>query len=160
MKQEVIDTSPFGWFKSFMYVVAVYVGNALTYINVDHALFIGLSVMMALDWLTGVWKAGSLGIKVTSKRSNRGVLEKSVLLLIPLSIAFVAKVINIPLGVTIKTMFSILTLAELYSVIGNCYCIYTKQDHKEYDAVTAVLKYLRDLVRKPLSKFLEDPKEE
>lgn len=156
MRQDTIDTSVLGWIKTFVYILAVYVGNALTYINVDSSLFVGLSIMMVLDWITGVFKSRSLGITISSKRAERGILEKSALLIIPLSIAYVAKIINIPLGVTIKTMFSLLIVAELYSIIGNCYCIYTGEDHKEYDAVTAVLKYVRNAIRKPLSKLLKD----
>lgn len=158
-----VDTSTWGWIKSGLYAVAViivnYVGQFFTYIEVENMLVLALTIIMIFDWVTGVLKAKALNKKVSSKRSNKGVLEKAVLLAIPLAIAFVAKVINIPLGVTVKGLFSILIVAELYSAVGNCYCIYTKEDIQEYDAITAILKWLRNSLSKILKNFLTEEKE-
>jgi phage-related holin len=153
-----IDTTSWGWTKSVGYAVAILIGNFLTSINVTLDLVITLTVLMVLDWLTGMLKAHKVGIPITSKRSNKGLMEKSILLFIPLVIAFVAKAIGIPLGITVKTIFSMLIVAELYSLLGNCYAIYTGQNQKEYDAVTAVLLYIKDSIRKVLKGIMEEDK--
>lgn len=155
-----VDTSVWGWIKTSVYAAAViivnYIGKFFTYIEVENMLVVTLTVIMMFDWVTGILKARSLNIKITSKKSNKGVLEKAVLLSVPLAIAFAAKVIDIPLGVTVKGLFSILIVAELYSAIGNCYCIYTKEDIKEYDAVTAIMKWLRTSLSKVLKNFMTE----
>lgn len=158
MEEIKLDTTAWGWIKSAGYAIAIVVGNFLTKINVTTDLIIALSVLMVLDWITGMWKAHKLSIPITSKRSNKGLLEKSVLLIIPLVIAYVANVIGVPLGITIKTIFSMLVVAELYSLIGNCYCIYTGENQKEYDAVTAVLMYIKKSIMKLLKGLMEDNK--
>lgn len=158
MEELKLDTTVWGWVKAAGYAIAIVIGNFLTKINVETDLLIALSTLMILDWITGMWKAHKLNIPITSKRSNKGLLEKSVLLFIPLVIAYVAQVIGVPLGITIKTIFSMLVVAELYSFIGNCYCVYTGENQKEYDAVTAVLMYIKKAVMKLLKGLMDDNK--
>lgn len=151
-----IDTTVMGWVKSATYFIAMCVTAAINYIETDHVLIYTLTFLMVLDWITGVIKAKQLNVKVTSKRSNKGIIEKLMLLVIPVAIAVTLKAVNVPIGVTMRAAFSLLTVAELFSVISNAYCIYTRTDIQEYDAVSAVIKFMRASIMKALKGFLED----
>lgn len=149
-----IDMSSWGWLKATGYIIAAFIGATTTYIGVRADIVAALTILMVADYASGIVKAWKLKIPITSKRSNKGLIEKIAMLAIPISIGAVLKVINLPIGVTIQTLFCMLIVAELYSFIGNCYCIYTREDVKEFDAVTAVLKYIRVMVLGLLKKLL------
>ena len=149
-----VDTSAWGWIKAGIYILAAVIGSSITYIGVRQDIVLTLTILMIADYISGIVKAWKLKIPITSKKSNKGLIEKIAMLAIPVSIGAVLKVINIPIGVTIQSIFSLLIVAELYSFIGNCYCIYTREDTKEFDAVTAVLKYIRQAVLNLIKRLL------
>lgn len=151
-----IDTTFWGWIKSALYFVSMALSLGINYIEASERIIFTLTALMVVDWLTGITKAIRLNIKPTSKRSNKGLIEKVMLLVIPISIGVTLKAIDIPIGVTMQTVFSLLLVAELISVISNCYCIYTKTDIQEYDAVTALLKWLKSTIMKAFKGFLSD----
>lgn len=151
-----VDDSFWGWVKFLFYIIACAIGIGLDYIGVERDFVYTLTGLMLLDWLTGILKAWKLGVLITSKKSNKGLVEKFALMVIPIAIGVTLKVVGIPIGITIKGCFSLLCVAELYSFIGNCYCIYTGEDQKEYDAASAIIKYVRnkilDVVKAMLKK--------
>lgn len=151
-----IDTSFWGWIKTAMYFIAMCFSLGVNYIEASEKIILTLTFLMVIDWISGVIKAIRLNIKPSSKRSNKGLIEKVMLLVIPISIGVTLKAINIPIGVTIQTVFSLLMIAELISVISNCYCIYTREDVKEYDAVTALIKWIKTTIMKAFKNFLSD----
>lgn len=150
-----IDQSFLGWLKFLFYIVACSVGIGLDYIGVERVLVYTLTGLMLMDWLTGILKAWKLGVVISSKKSNKGLVEKFALLLIPIAIGITLKVVGIPIGITIKGCFSLLCVAELYSLIGNCYCIYTGEEQKEYDAASAIIKYLRNKILNVVKAMLK-----
>ena len=156
MFESNIDTSAWGWVKSALYFISVAVSLGINYIEASEKIIFTLTALMVVDWLTGIVKAIRLNIKPTSKRSNKGIIEKVMLLVIPISIGVTLKAVDIPIGITIQTVFSLLLVAELISVISNCYCIYTRTDIQEYDAVTALLKWLKTTIMRAFKSFLSD----
>lgn len=141
-----VDTSLWGWTKAFFAVIAMVLGMAIDYIGVERALVYTLTGLMVIDWGTGILKSRKLKIPITSKRSHKGLVEKFALMIIPISIGITLKVIGIPIGITIKATFSLFCVMELYSLIGNCYCVYTGEPEKEYDATSALIKWIRRLI--------------
>lgn len=151
-----IDTTLWGLAKAAFYFIVMAVGMGLNYIEVEHSLIYTLTGLMVVDWITGIIKARRLKIEVTSKRSNKGLIEKIMLLVIPVAIAVTLKAVDVPIGITMKAAFTLITVAELFSVVSNCYCIYAQTDVKEYDAVTAVIRFIRNSLMKGLKGFLSD----
>lgn len=151
-----IDTSFWGYLKCLVYIIGVAIGASLDYIGVEKILVYTLTGLMMADWVTGVLKSWKLGYTITSKRSNKGIIGKLCLLVIPIAIAITLKAINIPIGITIRGCFTLLLIAELYSLLGNCYCIYTGEDEKEWDAVSAVLKYIRNTIFSLLKRIMKE----
>ena len=141
-----VDTSVLGWVKAIFAIVAMILGMAIDYIGVERALVYTLTGLMVIDWITGILKSRKLKIPITSKRSHKGLAEKFALMIIPISIGITLKVIGIPIGITIKATFSLFCVMELYSLIGNCYCVYTGEQEKEFDATSAVIKWIRKLI--------------
>lgn len=158
MQNPKLDISFFGWLKVCFYFISLYIGSTITYIGVRHDIVMTLTILMVADYFSGIIKAWKLNIDVTSKRSNKGIIEKITLLAIPFSMGLVFKVVHIPIGITIQTVFTLLIVAELYSFIGNCYCIYTGKDIKEFDAVTYMLRFLKDVLLKFLRNLLDGKK--
>jgi phage-related holin len=153
---DTLDTSFWGWCKAIFYVIVGVASTSIHYIGVKNDIVLTLTTLMIADWLTGILKAHQLEIELTSKKSNKGLIEKLMLLIIPVSIGIVFKVINIPIGITVQTVFSLLIVTELYSLIGNCYCVYTKEDIKEYDAVSAAIRWIRKVIFTALKSFFNE----
>lgn len=151
-----IDTSFWGYIKCLVYIIGVTIGASLNYIGVEKVLVYTLTGLMMADWVTGILKAWKLGYSITSKRSNKGIIEKLCLLIIPIAIAVTLKAVNVPIGITIRSCFTLLLIAELYSLVGNCYCIYSGNEEKEWDAVSAVLKFIRNTISTFLKRVIKE----
>ena len=111
-----------------------------------------LSFLMFLDLTTGATKAYFSKEPITSSRLSAGILSKIMLLIIPLTIALMAKGVDMDLVWLVSFTVSILIVAEAYSVVGNIYTIKTGETVKEIDAVSAIVKALRRV----LENFLGD----
>lgn len=158
MERPHLDISLFGWAKSLVYFVTLWIGASITYIGIRKDIVITLTVLMVADYFSGIIKAWKLKDEITSKKSNKGIIEKITLLAIPFAMGIVFKVVNIPIGITIQSVFSLLIVAELYSFIGNCYCIYSGTNTKEFDAVTYIIKFLKEMILKFLKNLGEGKK--
>lgn len=158
MTNTKLDISAFGWAKVCFYFLSLWVSSCITYIGVRHDIVFTLTILMVADYVSGIIKAWKLKIEVTSKRSNKGIIEKATLLAIPFAIGIVGKVVGVPIGFTIQWFFTMITVAELYSFIGNCYGIYTGKDVKEFDAVTYILRFIKEIVLKFLKSLLDGKK--
>lgn len=107
---------------------------------------------MCLDIALGVTRSVVLHgpRSITSRLLTMGVVEKAMVLIIPALIVWTGRGAGIDLLFIGKGALSILVLAEAYSILGNIQAIRTKKDIKEYDAVTFLLKKLRDILEKLL----------
>ncbi len=105
-----------------------------------------LAIFMGIDILTGVVKSYHVqGPKsLTSYAMKVGVLSKSCLLLIPVIIAWAGKGVDLDLLWFARGSLAMLILAETYSIIGNIYAINRREEKGEFDAVSFVLKRIRD----------------
>lgn len=119
-------------------------------LGLDVTKFFILSFLMVLDLVTGVTKAYVRKEDVTSRRLSAGFLSKVMVLLIPLTVAVMAKGIDVDMVWFISFTISILIVAEAYSVVGNVYTIKTGEAVKEIDAVSAIVKALRRILENML----------
>ena len=109
-------------------------------------------VLMLLDVVTGVYRsyAVSGGQSIKSGIIIRGVLSKMMLLVILFSLAITAKIIGFDPEYYIEGALVVLTLGELYSIIGNIHSARTGKEKREFDAVTVILRKVRDILDKYL----------
>ena len=113
-----------------------------------------LALLMIIDTVTGVMRSGTLHgwRSITSHAAELGLLSKLVLLLIPLTIALVAKGVGLDVHWVATGSLSVLILSEGYSVLGNIQATYTKKDVVEFDAINFLLTRLRDFLEKTIKK--------
>jgi len=113
-----------------------------------------LAILIIVDFATWIIKSWvvSWGRSITSKKAKSWLISKLLLLLVPLMIWLVATWIWLDWIDFVKTIAWLLMVSELYSIIANILAIRVWKDVFEYDAITAILKYLLRTVK----KFLEE----
>ncbi len=151
-----IDTSTWGVIKSMLYVVAAWISAKLTLIGIDHKLIIGISVLMVLDFITGIWKTIRIKAKPTSKQASDGALKKIILLFLPIVVAFFFWLFGYQTAPIFRGFFFIVGLAEVYSIWQNCYSAAKREKIEEYDSFTAIMKAVGNFIFNGLKKKLED----
>lgn len=123
-----------------------------TYLGIDAKVF-GLYVaLLFIDFTTGVIK-GIRNKDLSSRRAVNGFFSKFTILLLILSIWVFGKINNYDMSYILSGTFFALSLAELYSIIGNTYEIHTGKKIKEYDAVGIILKNALAFVRSKLESI-------
>jgi len=113
-----------------------------------------LTVLMIIDFLTGILASAHIdGLRsITSKRMIAGALSKMVVLLIPFILVIAGFGIGIDLEQYVQGTIVILILAEAYSNLGNIQSFRTGKRVAEIDAVSAVLKGIRNYILSLLEK--------
>lgn len=105
-----------------------------------------LMVLMLIDFVAGISRAHVLGEQVTSRRMLAGALTKCGALTVPLVMALAAKGLGTDFTWIAGWTVSVFILSETYSIIANIYAAKTGVNMPEFDAVSAVLKKVRELV--------------
>jgi phage-related holin len=114
--------------------------------------FIILTALMLLDFLSGIAKAYRIDT-IRAHSIRIGITGKLLYLLVPLVIALALKGMNITEFGSWIISFSVnaLILAEAYSILGNIYTFKTKKSVEQIDAVSYILRAIKN----QLDKFLE-----
>lgn len=124
----------------------VCVGGVLTYLGLNAESFFLFSMLLLIDYITGVAKASRLNQRITSNRMKYGILSKLSLILIPLVLAIGAKAVGADFKTVLLVGVNILVISEVYSIIGNIYSIRTKEELPEYDVVAMIGKRIRTIL--------------
>lgn len=128
---------------------------SITYLHLNAEQLTILSILIAIDIVTGVIKAYIVSKNVTSHRFLLGFLSKVVLLGIPFILALGAKGVGFDVEGFVALCVSVLVVGEVYSSIGNIYTITTKKEVTEIDAVSAILGMIRELLERLINKNRE-----
>lgn len=119
---------------------------ALAYTGLPAEPAIILTVIMMLDFASGVARAYIVDGQVSSKVMKAGVIGKLLVLLIPLIIALAAKGLSLDWHWLAGWCITVLILSETYSFIANLYNIKTRQNLPEWDAVAMIGNRLRAII--------------
>ena len=155
---EKIDGSVFGWFKAILYPITVAVVASLEYVGISTKIAIPLAVLMMLDWILGILKAWRIKEPITSKKGKDGLLEKVVLLVIPVVVGLMFKVVDVPIGITLNACLAIIALNEAFSALGNIGSIYTRKPMQEFDVISILITTLRKYIMTTIKKFTDGTK--
>lgn len=131
-----------------------WIGNALLGLGAWVLMYTGLpaepaailAVLMCIDFIAGVSRARALGEPVTSHRMKVGAVTKCGVMTVPLVMALTAKGLGADFNWLVSWTVSVFILSETYSIIANIYAARTGIILPEFDAVSAVLKKVRELV--------------
>jgi len=134
--------------KTIFNFFTICLGGALTYLGLSGESFLLFSILLFIDYITGIAKAYRIGQTITSNRMKYGMLSKLSLLIIPLVLAIGAKAVGADFTTVLMVGINILVLSEVYSIIGNIYSIRTKDELPEYDVVAMIGKRIRNVLLK------------
>ena len=119
------------------------ISGLLAYLNMDKEVIALFSVLLVIDYLTGLHKARILNHSITSNKMKYGLISKLLLLLIPIVLAIGGKAVGADFHYVVLASMNILIISEVYSIIGNIYASSTKQEFPEWDAVAMIGKRIR-----------------
>ena len=122
--------------------------GVLTYADIDKDVFKLYTLFLFIDVGTGLYKAYRLKVKIESSKMIERISAKIITLFIPVLIGVAVKMMEGDWHFFYTYVMNLLIVAEVYSIIGNAYSGATKQDIPEWDAVTDITKFIRNLVFK------------
>jgi len=126
--------------------------SLVQFLEIDGKKLSILVVLMCIDMLTGTFKAYRTKENITSRRWIAGFLSKLVVLLVPFTIALMAKGVDFDVKWFIGFSLSIMVIAEAYSILGNIYTFKTGEAVAEIDAVSAIIKVLRNFLENMIER--------
>lgn len=126
--------------------------SLVQFLEIDTKKLSILVVLMCIDMLTGTFKAYRTKENITSRRWIAGFLSKLVVLLVPFTIALMAKGVDFDVKWFIGFSLSIMVIAEAYSILGNIYTFKTGEAVAEIDAVSAIIKVLRNFLENMIER--------
>ena len=128
--------------------IVILISSILAYLNIEKEPMMLLSILLVIDYFTGLHKAKTLGYSITSNKMKYGCISKMLLLLIPIVIAIGAKSVGTGFEYALLVGINILIISEIYSIIGNIYSSRTKEELPEWDAVAIIGKKIRTFLIK------------
>jgi len=126
--------------------------SLVQFLEIDAKKLSILVILMCIDMLTGTFKAYRTKENITSRRWIAGFLSKLVVLLVPFTIALMAKGVDFDVKWFIGFSLSIMVIAEAYSILGNIYTFKTGEAVAEIDAVSAIIKVLRNFLENMIER--------
>lgn len=134
--------------KDWAYLLFVYLGIGTDIVKV-------LFVLMMFDSFLGILKALRLKQKFSFEILGWGIVGKLCLLLIPMTVALIAKALNLDFKIFLVSIFWILIVNEGISCITNIISIRIKQQIKNDDYVTKLLFIIKDIFKAIIGKILK-----
>ena len=133
--------------KVIIYAIAAYLG-----VDVETgAILIGL---MSIDSFVGGIRAIRMNEGFTFRKMLWGFISKLSFLIIPLVLALLGNSLGYDFHYVVSVTLSILTVAEVYSIIGNIYSAKNLIKVQKIDAVSLLLVNIRRLLKKLLINLL------
>jgi hypothetical protein len=157
---EKIDWSFVGICKAMIYYIALFASTLLDYAEVKKEVVFALSLAMIFDTITGIAKSYRLGKKITSREGKKGIIEKTLMLLGLLFLGIIGKLLGIDLSWLVVNSLILLTIFEVYSFFGNISAIRTGVETQEFDAISAVIKFIQTALKTIIDKILNQTKKE
>lgn len=100
--------------------------------------------LIVVDTLTGIIKSIVLSLDITFNKLFKGMISKIVFLCIPVTLALMGKGLGYEYGIFIKLVMDLLLISEAISIFGNILSVRTKVEVKNYDAITMIIKSIRN----------------
>ncbi len=133
-------------FKNGSYIVAFWYSFEYLGFNIEALTILGL--LMSFDILTAIVRVwlNEGGQQIKSSVLKKGVASKCLLLGGLISVALASKSVGFEFQHFAQAVVSVITLGELYSILGNIHSARTGQPKVEFDAVAWMLARVRDIL--------------
>ena len=126
--------------------------SLLQFLDIDAKKLSILVMLMCIDMLTGTLKAYRIRENITSRRWIAGFLSKLLVLLVPFTIALMAKGVEFDIKWFIEFSISLMIVSEAYSILGNIYTFRTGAEVAEIDALSYLIKKIREVLENMIEK--------
>lgn len=137
----------------FLYVPLI---PLFAYLDLNEDSMAILGALLMIDFLAGISKSYVVKIPITYERAVAGIISKVFVLVIPISLALMAKVVvHFDMTIYLNYVISSLVIAECYSILGNAVEIRTKNRTKQ-DIISIIIRGIREFMEKVLLGFRED----
>lgn len=136
--------------KAFLY-------GLIVYLQIDAYVAKCLIILIVLDMITGSIKSATIP-ELTFKKSalSVGLLKKSVLLIIIMALALMAKGLGIEdfkIGVSI--VMKVMILNEGLSIVYNCRSMYDMKEYKSNDFISMLLEKIGNAIILSMDKLIK-----
>lgn len=157
MRNNLLD-----FFAEYANELKMCVYGAFVFLNIDTDIVNILIYLMCLDTLFGFTKAIVIKENVSFGRMFYGFTTKTLVLLIPMTLALVGKGLKgYDFTPFVEIVLKVLVVSEGISIVTNMYVIKTKKAVKNVDFVSMLLNSLRKGLTNLLKRWLgeiENPK--
>ena len=130
------------------------------YLEMDTGIVKVLFYLMVMDTFLGIIKTIVLNNKFSFKKLALGFVSKLAVLLIPTALALMSKGLDYDFNWFVTIVMDLLIVSDGISIISNIIAIKTKKEVENFDAMTLILKSIRNRLIQLLKKLLItiDPK--
>jgi len=125
------------------------------YIDIDVELLKVLFCLILIDTFLGVVKVFVLEKDFSFKKLILGLVSKIAVLLIPMSLTLMGKGLNYDFKWFVTLVMDLLIVSDGISIFSNVIAIRTKNEVKNFDALTKLLKAVRCSLIKLFKRFLD-----
>lgn len=130
------------------------------YLEMDREIVKVLFYLMVIDTALGIIKTIVLNIFFSFKKLALGFVSKLAVLLIPTALALMSKGLSYNFKWFVTIVMDLLIVSDGISIISNIIAIKTKREVENFDAMTVILKSVRNSLIQLFKKILVtiDPK--
>lgn len=114
------------------------------YLEMDAEIVKVLFYLMVLDTFLGIVKTIILNNSFSFKKLALGFVSKLAVLLIPTALALMSKGLNYNFKWFVTIVMDLLIVSDGISIISNIIAIKTKKEVENFDAMTLILKSIRN----------------
>lgn len=130
------------------------------YLEMDTGIVKVLFYLMVMDTFLGVIKTIVLNDQFSFKKLVLGFVSKLAVLLVPTALALMSKGLNYNFKWFVTIVMDLLIVSDGISIISNSIAIKTKKEVENFDAMTLMLKLIRNRLVQLFKRLLVliDPK--
>lgn len=130
------------------------------YLEIDQEIVKVLFYLMVIDTFLGIIKTFVLNNIFTFNKLALGFVSKLAVLLIPTALALMSKGLNYNFKWFVTLVMNLLIVSDGISIISNIIAIKTKKEVENFDAMTLLLKSIRNGLIQFFKKLITtiDPK--
>ena len=116
------------------------------YIGIREEALIALTLLLIIDFVTGLIASYKVGEPITSKALKIGVLTKFGTILLILTIALLVKIMGVKYEEFLYGGIIMLALGEAYSIFANYHCMKTGERLKEFTVTSLIAEKIKRFV--------------
>lgn len=150
MKLETLDFEPSIWIKTFVIMIFTFMGIPWEVTSL-------LAGLILLDTITGVMKVIRLNLGFSVKELYWGLVTKMLILLIPHVIAIIGKVLGYDWLYLVNLTIYVMIANDFSSFITNVLSIKNKQLYKNYDFISMLINWFKEIIRRTIEEKLKHP---